>query len=462
MKRQFLSPIAIILGTILIMTSDVFQSKQSDTEIVYSITKTMSPAVTVTTSQDTSSTTDPYFSQQWALYNDGTFSTTGSNSDGETFGDGGLYDGGVFTNEPVTPPNRSTTPVPGRNRIPNSFPNNSFKKFSLETLTSIKAMATTAVAGVDIAATKAWELLETKETGQEVIIAVIDTGVDYTHEDLVDAIWTNDDEIPGDGIDNDNNGYIDDYYGWDFFNNTAFVYNSKRASEYDHGTHCAGTIAAAINSTGIAGIASNSNVSIMIVQALGGKDGSGETSSIIKAIEYAEDMGATICNLSFGTSSYDAELEAAIEASDMLFVCAAGNGDNSGKGVNTDTTPLYPASFDFDNIISVANLSYDGTLDSSSNYGTKSVDIAAPGTYILSTTTGNDYEYLSGSSMSAPMVTAITAMAFSYYEDITVQEAKEIVLFSAEPLNTLTDKVATNGMVNAYNVLTADLDEILK
>lgn len=310
---------------------------------------------------------------------------------------------------------------------------------------------TEAVEDVDIDAVEAWELLDGDE--KEVIVAVIDTGIDYTHVDLTDSIWINTGETSSDKLDNDANGYIDDIYGWNFYSDSAKVYSSNRTDEYTHGTHVAGIIAAQINGIGVAGIAPD-NVKIMVIKALGGSDGEGTTDDIVEAIKYAESMGATICNLSFGTTDNDEELYQAMKDSNMLFICAAGNGDSDGTGVDTDVKPLYPASYDLDNIISVANLTYDGTLDESSNYGLNTVDIAAPGTEILSTSAGGEYEYLSGTSMAAPMVTAVAATVYSYYDDISLDKVREIILNSAEPLDSLTGYVSTGGMVNLYNALT--------
>ena len=155
----------------------------------------------------------------------------------------------------------------------------------------------TAVEGIDINLKKAWEAY--KGETREVIVAVIDTGVDIAHEDLKDAIWINEDEIAGDGIDNDGNGYIDDVYGWNFYDNNNKVFLGEEDS---HGTHGAGTISASINDLGIAGIAGNTKIKVMVLKALGGKDGAGTTNAIIQAIQYAEKNGASICNLSFGTT----------------------------------------------------------------------------------------------------------------------------------------------------------------
>ena len=181
------------------------------------------------------------------------------------------------------------------------------------------------------------------------VVAVIDTGIDISHPDLKDAIWTNEDEIPGDGIDNDGNGYIDDVHGWNFFDGNNEL---CKGSEDDHGTHAAGTIAAARGNGGIAGITDNNYVKVMVLKALGTRYGVGEEKAIIEAIRYAEANGASICNLSFGTTEYYPELEKVMRDSKMLFVVSAGNGNAKGIGEDTDQKPDYPSSFDLDNVIS--------------------------------------------------------------------------------------------------------------
>jgi subtilisin family serine protease len=152
------------------------------------------------------------------------------------------------------------------------------------------------VSGVDTSAEKAWKYYTAK---RDVIIALIDTGVQYTHSDLSGSFWTNTNEIAGNGIDDDGNGYVDDVNGWNFFNNNNQVYTGETDA---HGTHCAGTISAAKNNTeGIAGLADYDNIKIMTLKALGGANGAGTTLSLARAIKYAEDNGASICNLSLGT-----------------------------------------------------------------------------------------------------------------------------------------------------------------
>ncbi len=417
--------VALLLCTSMVFSVVILQSESKNTSVTYNVLSTMSGDPNLAKQATTGTTpSEPYYSKQWSLYNDGTF----------------------------TPVTEELKNINKKNTLSKMIP--SPVKYGFEFLLYNKI---TAVENIDIDATKAWEVVG--DSGRDVIVAIIDTGVDYTHEDLKEAIWINEGEISGDGIDNDANGYVDDVYGWDFYNDQPYVINSS-STDYNHATHVAGIIAATINNTGIAGIIPNNNVKIMTIKALGGSVGSGETINIVNAIEYAQKMGASICNISFGTERNDSALRTAIETSDMLFVCAAGNANRTKEGNNTDRIPIYPASYDRNNIISVANLTYDGTLDSTSNYGVASVDIAAPGSYILSTISNNSYGFMTGSSMAAPMVTAVVALIYSYHEDISLSEVKYIVLSSAEPLDSLKWKVTTGGMVNAYNAITFDSGSI--
>lgn len=357
-------------------------------------------------------TNDTYFSKQWSLYNDGTFSYSIKSS--TQFG-------------------------------------------KLERVTSLP--------DIDIKAHLAWDNFD--DSGRDVKIALIDTGIEYTHDDLKNSMWINKNEIPDDGIDNDNNGYIDDVYGWNFIENNNKVF--KNYYEDSHATHCAGIIGAEKNNNiGIAGIASSPKIKLMSVKALLNQGG-GTTISVCNAIKYAESMGANICNLSMGYSGYDDNnksdkmLYDTINNSNMLFIIAAGNGDAKDIGIDNDTSKLaiYPASFDCDNIISVANLSFTGQLNTSSNYGKTTVDIAAPGTAILSTVPDNEYDYMSGTSMAAPMVTAVAAMVYSKYTDISLKGVKQVILDTVTVLPTLQDKVASCGILNAYAALNVSDVELL-
>lgn len=214
----------------------------------------------------------------------------------------------------------------------------------------------------------------------QVVVGVIDTGVDISHPDLKDIIWTNPGEagaMASDGIDNDKNGYVDDVHGWDFYNNDNTVYDPLDGDE--HGTHVSGTIAAVMEGTankGVVGVAPN--VKILPIKFLG--PWGGTTSDAILAIEYAKSMGIKITNNSWGGGEYDPLLEEAINNSNSLFVAAAGN-----DGMNNDMYQSYPSSFESPNILSVAALDNMGNLADFSNYGFNSVDVAAPGVNILST-----------------------------------------------------------------------------
>lgn len=230
-------------------------------------------------------------------------------------------------------------------------------------------------ADMDIDYPEAMQEFSKLSNPSQTVVAVIDTGVDINHPDLQADIWTNPGEIAGNGKDDDGNGYVDDVHGWDFLHHDNSVFDAADGDE--HGTHVAGTIAASSNNgLGITGIAPN--VKIMPLKFLG-PDG-GSTADAISAIDYAAKMGVKISNNSWGGSDNDQALKDAIERSNMLFVTAAGN-----DGKNIDSNPDYPASFTSPNIISVAAIDNTGKLADFSNYGTRGVDIAAPGVSILST-----------------------------------------------------------------------------
>ena len=309
------------------------------------------------------------------------------------------------------------------------------------------------VAGIDIGVGPAWDFYEASQARRPVTVAVIDSGIDTSHPDLAGSIWVNTDEIPGYGIDNDGNGYVDDVNGWNFYNGNADV---SAAGEEEHGTHGAGTIAAAWDGQGITGIADGNWVKIMVLKVINTQDGQGISEHVKAAIRYAQENGADICNMSMGTTTYDPELEAMIAESPMLFVIAAGNGDETGMGLNLEENPIYPAAYTSENILSVANLMFDGELEESSNYGPVSVDIAAPGTHILSTVPGG-YAYLSGTSMSAPEVAGAAALLYSCRLDLDLTGVRNAILASAAPLESLSGKVSAGGMLDVGAAMTYGL-----
>ena len=213
------------------------------------------------------------------------------------------------------------------------------------------------------------------------VVAVIDDGVDFSHPDLAGRAWTNPGEVPNNNLDDDANGYVDDVNGWDFFHGDKTVHDP---TEDRHGTHVSGTIAASIDGQGVVGVAPN--VKIMALKFLGPEGG--YTSDAILAIQYAKAEGAKISNNSWGGGPYDQALYDAINNSGSLFVAAAGNNGN-----NNDAYPFYPASYDLPNILSVAAVDNQGKLASFSNYGATSVDISAPGVSILSSVPGTPEKY---------------------------------------------------------------------
>ncbi|MEX2558280.1 MAG: S8 family peptidase, partial [Pirellulales bacterium] len=298
----------------------------------------------------------------------------------------------------------------------------------------------------DIDAPEAWDLA----TGStSVIVGVIDTGVDYTHPDLAQNIWTNPGEIAGDGIDNDGNGFVDDVHGYDFRNGDPDPFDDN-----GHGTHVSGTIGAVgDNATGVVGV--NWNVSIMGLKFLG-VNGSGFISHAIQAINYVTMMrglghNIRLTNNSWGSGGYSQGLYDAIagnEAAGVLFVAAAGNDD----GNNNDTSPRYPASFDLPNIIAVAATDHNDALATFSNIGPTSVDLAAPGVSILSTVPGG-YAVYSGTSMATPHVAGAAALAASFSPGSTYQQIRDAIFLGADPKPSLEGLVATGGRLNAHNTL---------
>ncbi len=294
---------------------------------------------------------------------------------------------------------------------------------------------------VGVNAADAWQ----KAEGEGVVIAVLDTGIDITHEDLEDNIWTNTTEIPANGLDDDGNGYIDDINGWNFVDKTNAVHNPVTVADEWHGTHVAGIIAAETgNEKGIAGVAPKAK--IMPLQVF--KNGTAYTSDIISAIKYAENNGAQIVNCSWGSTSENTALREAMAETGLLFVCAAGNSHQ-----DIDLNPVYPASLSGDNIISVASVKENGNFSRFSNYGANSVDVTAPGEEILSTTPGNAYGESGGTSQAAAFVSGEAALILSKYPNADISEISIRIITSCDKLSSLTGKVAGGGIINCTSAL---------
>lgn len=336
---------------------------------------------------------------------------------------------------------------------------------------------------IDINAPEAWDSISTSPL---IKVAVIDTGIDWGHEDLVDNIWQNlgedadgDGRVleydavqqkwvfdPGDenGIDDDGNGYADDFVGWDFADNDNNPYDDYDNNPNDnfipaHGTHVAGIIGArGDNGLGIAGV--TWDVQMAALKVFGD---SKACSDAIEAIDYATAMGFSISNSSWGLTSscevlsyslYDA-IEVARD-SGHLFVAAAGNAIFGGPEDNDNLTyATYPASYDLDNIISVTAINRLGNIWNRANYGANSVDIGAPGVDILSCSTGyNGYFSQSGTSMATPHVTGACALLWGLHHDKTYADIKATILNTVTPTPSLNGKCLSNGRLNLYDAIT--------
>lgn len=298
--------------------------------------------------------------------------------------------------------------------------------------------------GGDISAHKAWQITT---DAREVVVAVIDTGIEYTHHDLHANMWVNPSEIAGTGIDNDGNGYIDDVYGYDFYND-----NGDPMDDNFHGTHCAGTIGA-IGDNGIGVTGTAWSVQLMALKFLNAS-GRGTTSDAIAAINYAADNGAQILSNSWGGSGYSNALYLAIKQAGILCVAAAGN-----SGQDADSFPLYPAAFDLDIVISVAATDRFDKLASFSTYGLQSVDLAAPGVSIYSTGLNDLYMSASGTSMAAPHVSGACALLLGLDPTLSPAQIKLHLLNSTDPIPWLETKVKSGGRLNLNRFIRGLSDE---
>ncbi|EQB90244.1 glucan-binding YG repeat protein [Clostridium punense] len=292
--------------------------------------------------------------------------------------------------------------------------------------------------GIDINVEKAWSL---QKNNGATLVGVIDTGVDYNHKDLKENIWINKSEIPDNGKDDDNNGYVDDYRGWNFIDDNNDPYDDN-----EHGTHVSGIIAAQNNGTGIVGVSPNTKIMPLKV---GNANGDLYYDDIIEAMNYGVKKGVKIFNCSFSGADFSQVEYDTIKNSNALFVVAAGN-----ESSDNDLYSSYPGNYDLPNIITVGSIDKNGSLSYFSNYGAKNVDIAAPGGEIYSTLPGGKYGYSSGTSMAAPHVAGIAALMLSEKSSLTPVEMREYILNNNHPLSSLSKSIATGAIVDAGKIMT--------
>jgi subtilisin family serine protease len=324
-------------------------------------------------------------------------------------------------------------------------PNDTFYKFGLMWGLSNNG-STGGTANVDVDAPEAWTVTE---GSPDVVVGILDTGVSQVHPDLKAQLWENPREVPNNNLDDDNNGYIDDVRGWDFIDN-----DNVPSDQNMHGTHVAGTIAAEKNnSRGVVGVAPGIKiVSLRVLNA----QGEGDTAGVMGAIQYAiklrkAGVNLRVINLSLGGGdSTESFKEALVEAdrAGILVVAAAGNDTN-----DNDVKPTYPASYDVPNVISVAAIDSKGLLASFSNYGARSVDVAAPGTFIWSTFPFGFYFFLDGTSMAAPHVSGVAALVYSRNPNLQPAQVVSILRNSVKRISGLEGKMVSPGVVSALNAL---------
>jgi subtilisin family serine protease len=293
----------------------------------------------------------------------------------------------------------------------------------------------------NISAPAAWDL---SVGGGSVVVAVLDTGIDYNHPELSARVWTNPAETPGNGIDDDYNGLIDDYRGYNF----AYE-NSNPYDDESHGTFVSGLIGAVGNNgVGIAGICWN--VRIMPVKIIDSY-GALYNFDLIRGYDYARSKGAKIINASFGgaySSSSEYNAISRLRSAGVLLVAAAGNDHN-----NNDMRPMYPASYAFDNIIATTYTDSNDLLSPNGNYGIKSVDLAAPGVLVLSTEPGATYNIASGSSFAAPQVVGVAALLKALYPTRSYSWIRSTIMSNVDRRPALIGRTVTGGRLNAYEAL---------
>jgi thermitase len=305
----------------------------------------------------------------------------------------------------------------------------------------------------------AYQSIPANRLPTEIITAVVDTGVDYNHEDLKDVMWINKAEIPNNNIDDDMNGYIDDVYGINtLIRDANGVASGDPAASHAHGTHVAGTIAATQNNgVGIAGIASSTK--IMAIRTV--PDRSDETDvDVVESFLYAAKHGAKLINCSFGKRHNEGgnivneTITHIGKTYGTLTIAAAGNDSTFFGKHDIDKNPKYPASFDSDYLIVVASTTNRGRLSSFSNVGLKSVDIAAPGSNVYSTTPGDRYGNMSGTSMAAPTAVGVMAQVWSYYPELLPLELKKVMIDSVTKVGDFRPYMVSGGRVDLKKAMT--------
>jgi subtilisin family serine protease/subtilisin-like proprotein convertase family protein len=301
-------------------------------------------------------------------------------------------------------------------------------------------------ADADIDAVEAWDHSIGSST---IVVGVIDTGVDYTHEDLAANMWVNPGEIPDNGLDDDGNGVIDDIHGFN-----AITGSGNPFDDHSHGTHCSGTIGA-VGNNGVGVVGVNWQVQIMALKFLAA-NGSGFNDDAISAIDYAIAQRNAGVNLRVLSNSWGGDefsqalLDAIREANDagILFVAAAGN-----SASDNDLITFYPAGYDAPNMVAVAATDRDDRLAAFSSFGARTVHVGAPGVDILSTVPNNGYTELSGTSMATPHVAGVAALVLSANDTLSVSELKDVILASGDPIPALEGSTVSGRRVNAASAI---------
>jgi subtilisin family serine protease len=323
----------------------------------------------------------------------------------------------------------------------------------VQTMSSVSSQSAVAYtqSAANVKVAQAWQSIT--GSGSAIVVAVVDTGVDYNHYVLTQSssIWTNAGEIPNNGIDDDGNGFVDDVKGWNFNANS-----NNPMDDNGHGTHVAGIIVG-VGQNIFASQLSKSNIKVMALKFMD-SSGNGTTADAVSAINYAVKNGARVINNSWGGTSYSQSLHDSLAnayANGVFIASAAGN-----YGTNDDTAPLYPANLSVPSQVSTAASDNFDSLASFSSFGPTSVHVSAPGVSILSTYMNNTFAYLSGTSMASPFVAGLAALAMYQAPQLTGYQVKSVILGSADPVSNLKGYVSTGSRVDAYNTIQTALTNV--